>query len=62
MLAPHSHYGRGMITWEYKIYTPKLRHQFKAEEALNELGAQGWELVMKNDVAFFFMRPISAPS
>ena len=55
-----------MTKWEYKVITiatavPLTTKQYETvahtfETRLNELGAEGWELVQRTDGFFFFKR------
>ena len=57
-----------MKKWEYKVITiatkmPVTTKQYEQvaqefEEALNDLGAEGWELVQRQDAMFFFKREV----
>ena len=57
-----------MKKWEYKVITiatkmPVTTKQYEQvaqefEEALNALGAEGWELVQRQDAMFFFKREV----
>ena len=57
-----------MKKWEYKVITiatkmpvtTKQQEQVaqEFEEALNALGAEGWELVQRQDAMFFFKREV----
>ncbi|MCI0504771.1 MAG: hypothetical protein L0Z73_01535 [Gammaproteobacteria bacterium] len=49
------------LLWEYKHLVKAVRDQsLPAEEELNSLGAQGWELaaafIVLNEAHFYFMR------
>ena len=55
--------------WEYKIWqapshadrvlmNPMAVQQFSAQEALNRLGAEGWELIGMAEMTFYFKRPL----
>ena len=44
-----------MQRWEYKIVAAVLTLK---ESYLNELGADGWELVCYNEMKLLFKRPI----
>ncbi len=48
----HVRYDRVMSTWEYKIIEATLREKEGTAALLNELGAQGWELVTVNPLMF----------
>ena len=57
-----------MKKWKYKVITiatkmPVTTKQYEQvaqefEEALNALGAEGWELVQRQDAMFFFKREV----
>lgn len=57
-----------MKKWEYKVITvatkmPVTTKQYEQvaqefEDALNALGAEGWELVQRQDAMFFFKREV----
>jgi hypothetical protein len=41
--------GSSKATWEYKV---AYHNHYKAEEELNKLGAQGWELIALSPASF----------
>ncbi len=64
--SPSAGYGDSSITWEYKslVIEGKKIHDPKTMEPLNELGAQGWELVnampanaVVREILYTFKRP-----
>jgi hypothetical protein len=47
-----------MTRWEYKFFTKTFGSPAVAEAAINELGAQGWELIHVEPSFGVFKRPL----